>query len=93
MNDLNPEDLIANGKPCNIAEEVRRQVEVKNLLGTYSVDYVVENFDYVAEKYGYTRKQLEQMAPSCVKARRQEIERESGIAELMPKIFGAEGDS
>ena len=79
-----------NAKPCTIGRDVQRAVEVENLLRTYSVDYVIETFHHVTRDYGYTREQLEQMAPACVESQRRETERIAGIAELMPQIFGAE---
>jgi len=89
---LTADEFMKNAKPCDIGRDAKRLVEVESLLGTYSVDYVIETFNHVTRDYGYTREQLEQMAPACVESAKREVERRAGIAELMPRVFGAEGD-
>jgi len=87
---IRADKLFKNAKPTNIARDVQKEIEVMNLLGTYSVDYILETFDYVINRYGYTESQLREMAPKAIAEREYQRRRIAGIAEIMPYVVGGE---
>ncbi|MDO8460573.1 MAG: hypothetical protein Q7S74_05665 [Nanoarchaeota archaeon] len=89
---LTVEDFLKGAKPTNIAEDVRKQVETFNLLKTYDIGYVIKNFSYVIDKYGFTEGQLREMMPRAIEEARHERWHNAAVAELMPQVVGAEVD-
>lgn len=77
------ESFFTNSKRTTIIEDIQRQLEVESLLRTYSVDYVIENFDYVISDYKFTQAQLREMAPECVRQRERELERTARVTEIL----------
>ena len=55
---LTADEFMKNAKPCDIGRDAKRLVEVESLLGTYSVDYVIETFHHVTRDYGFTEQQI-----------------------------------
>jgi hypothetical protein len=89
---LDWEELMKNARPSNMRQEVERRTAVERLLGTYSVEYIIDTFHHVTREYGYSPQQLREMAPECVERRRRELRHDAAVAELMGKMVGAEGD-
>jgi hypothetical protein len=80
------EDFFKDSKPCTIAEDVRKEMELYHLLQTYSQDYVEKTFHYSKKEIAAHLKDHDPVGD-----RRRELEHIASIAELMPKIVGAEG--
>jgi hypothetical protein len=87
---LRADDLMRNGTPCDISEEVRRGIEVERLVGIYSADGVLRIFPHVTKEYGFTRDSLVQMELRCVEREGSLVEQLTGVAELMGQVVCAE---
>lgn len=83
-------EFMRNARRSNVMRDVRRQLEVEDLLETYDVEYVISHFDYVTKEYCFTSERLREMAPGCVERKRRELEQRARVAELAGKVVGAE---
>lgn len=90
MSDDPVEQLLNSGRRTNLQRDIRRQGEVERLLEDYDVEYVIEHFEYVMRKYGFSSEYLRKMAPACVERARNEREQRAAVGELWSKMVGAE---